>query len=118
MAPWRSVAVTDIRSRWMIPDDRIVGHSDVAPARKDDPGELFPWWRLAADGIGIWPTSRMQSSGDFAADLARFGYGTPPDVDVPIERVITAFQRHFRPACVDGIADAECAKLLASLLAG
>jgi N-acetylmuramoyl-L-alanine amidase len=103
--------------RHAIPAKRVVGHSDVAPVRKKDPGELFPWWRLAAEGVGVWPASQMQSSGDFATDLARFGYGVPPDVDAPLEYVITAFQRHFRPTCVDGIADAECAELLASLLA-
>ena len=97
---------------------RVLGHSDVAPARKKDPGELFPWWRLAQEGIGAWPSSHTQSSGDFMTDLARFGYGVPPEVEVLPEQVITAFQRHFRPACVDGIADAECAELLASLLAG
>ena len=101
-----------------IPPRRVVGHSDVAPARKKDPGEYFPWWRLAAEGIGVWPASRMQSTNDFTADLARFGYGVPPEVDVPLEYVITAFQRHFRPTCIDGMADAECAELLASLLAG
>jgi N-acetylmuramoyl-L-alanine amidase len=106
-----------ILSRHPIPAKRVVGHSDVAPARKQDPGELFPWWRLAAEGIGVWPASQMQSSGDFATDLARFGYGVPPEVDVPLEFVIAAFQRHFRPACVDGMADAECEELLASLLA-
>ena len=107
----------DILSRHPIPAKRVVGHSDVAPARKQDPGELFPWWRLAAEGIGMWPASQMQSSGDFAIDLARFGYGVPPEVDVPLECVIAAFQRRFRPACIDGMADAECAELLASLLA-
>jgi N-acetylmuramoyl-L-alanine amidase len=107
-----------ILARHPVPPRRVLGHSDVAPARKQDPGELFPWWRLAADGIGAWPTSRMQSSGDFATDLARFGYGVPPVVDVPLDRVITAFQRHFRPACVNGIEDTECAELLATLLAG
>jgi N-acetylmuramoyl-L-alanine amidase len=44
----------DIRARWTIPDDRILGHSDVAPARKEDPGELFPWKRLAEAGHGLW----------------------------------------------------------------
>jgi N-acetylmuramoyl-L-alanine amidase len=101
-----------------IPQRRVVGHSDVAPARKKDPGEYFPWWRLAAEGIGLWPASRMQSTGDFTADLARFGYGVPPEVDVPLDCVITAFQRHFRPTCIDGMADSECAELLAGLLAG
>jgi N-acetylmuramoyl-L-alanine amidase len=105
-----------ILARHPIPPRRVVGHSDVAPARKKDPGELFPWWRLAQEGIGAWPTNHSQSSGDFMTDLGRFGYGVPPAVDVRPELVIAAFQRHFRPACVDGIADAECAELLASLL--
>jgi N-acetylmuramoyl-L-alanine amidase len=106
-----------ILGRHPIPPRRVVGHSDVAPGRKKDPGELFPWWRLAKEGIGAWPNGHAQSSGDFTTDLARFGYGVPPEVDVRLEHVITAFQRHFRPSCVDGIADAECAELLASLLA-
>jgi N-acetylmuramoyl-L-alanine amidase len=49
--------------------------------------------------------------------LSRFGYGVPPHLDVPLDAVITAFQRHFRPSCVDGVADAECAGVLARLLA-
>jgi N-acetylmuramoyl-L-alanine amidase len=106
-----------ILGRHPIPPHRVVGHSDVAPARKKDPGELFPWWKLAEQGIGAWPTSQMQSTGDFTTDLARFGYGVRPLVEIDMAYVITAFQRHFRPACVDGIADAECAELLASLLA-
>jgi N-acetylmuramoyl-L-alanine amidase len=105
-----------ILGRHPIPTRRVLGHSDVAPARKKDPGELFPWWRLAQEGIGAWPSNHTQSSGDFATDPARFGYGVPPEVDIQLDYVITAFQRHFRPACIDGIADAECAELLASLL--
>jgi N-acetylmuramoyl-L-alanine amidase len=54
---------------------------------------------------------------DFAANLARFGYGVPPAVDVSLETVVTAFQRHFRPSCVDGVADLECEGILSALLA-
>jgi N-acetylmuramoyl-L-alanine amidase len=50
--------------------------------------------------------------------LSQAGYGVPPAVDVPLGRVIAAFQRHFRPSCVDGVADAQCAAILAGLLAG
>jgi N-acetylmuramoyl-L-alanine amidase len=114
----------DIVARHAIAAARVLGHSDVAPARKTDPGELFPWKTLAEHGIGLWPVARSSQSerrvtgeGDFAANLARFGYGVPPDVDVPLEAVIAAFQRHFRPTCIDGIADDECAILLESLLA-
>lgn len=105
-----------ILSRHPITPTRVVGHSDVAPARKQDPGELFPWDRLSFEGIGVWPR-RAMAAGDFAAGLKRFGYGLAPEMDVAEKDVITAFQRHFRPSCMDGIADAECASLLAGLLA-
>jgi N-acetylmuramoyl-L-alanine amidase len=107
----------EILSRHPIPPERVLGHSDVAPARKQDPGELFPWARLADYGIGVWPgfaTASPGKPGNIAANLARYGY----DPEVPLERTVTAFQRHFRPSCVDGIADDECAALLRSLLAG
>jgi N-acetylmuramoyl-L-alanine amidase len=99
-----------ILMRHAIPSARVLGHSDVAPARKDDPGELFPWRRLADAGIGLWP-ARAPSNLDAAA-LARFGY----DPDAPLNKVITAFQRHFRPNLLNGLWDPECAELLASLL--
>lgn len=102
----------EILSRHPIPARNVVGHSDVAPARKTDPGELFDWPRLAAVGIGLWPIGTPTSSADLAGMLARYGY----DVADPA-MAITAFQRHFRPARVDGIADDQCARLLAGLLA-
>jgi N-acetylmuramoyl-L-alanine amidase len=104
-----------ILKRHPITPNRVIGHSDVAPARKTDPGELFPWQRLASEGVGVWPKS-ANASGDFAANLKAFGYGFPPDVDIAEKDVIAAFQRHFRPSCIDGMADAECASLLAGLL--
>lgn len=93
---------------------RVVGHSDVAPARKEDPGELFPWQRLAQEGIGVW-LAPASAGGDLAANLKRFGYGFPPDVDVAENDVIAAFQRHFRPSCIDGIADDETRSLASAL---
>ncbi|MDE2495504.1 MAG: N-acetylmuramoyl-L-alanine amidase [Alphaproteobacteria bacterium] len=111
----------DILARHPISARRVLGHSDVAPARKTDPGELFPWRRLAEFGVGIWPAPRISQSGRrptdgaaFAANLTRFGYGILPDV--PLEAVAAAFQRRFRPSCIDGIADDECAVLLEELL--
>ena len=103
----------------------VIGHSDVAPNRKQDPGELFPWARLAASGIGLWPTAQSQTAAPRGADIAevvagklrRYGYGVPPDVEWSMSDVIAAFQRHFRPSRIDGIADAECADILDSLLA-
>jgi N-acetylmuramoyl-L-alanine amidase len=89
---------------------RVLGHSDVAPARKEDPGELFPWTQLAKAGIGLWPETMQSDLG--AEALTSYGY----DPDAPQDKVITAFQRHFRPGKLDGQWDGECAGLLASLL--
>jgi N-acetylmuramoyl-L-alanine amidase len=95
----------------------VVGHSDVAPARKEDPGELFPWRMLSQFGIGTWPApNQTQLDWPVEQALARFGYGVQPAVDVPLEKVIAAFQRHFRPARIDGIADDETCALLKGLL--
>jgi N-acetylmuramoyl-L-alanine amidase len=101
----------DILARHPIPPARALGHSDVAPARKDDPGELFPWAGLAEAGIGVWP--QPQDSNLTAEALALYGY----DPLAPPEKVILAFQRHFRPGKLDGVWDGECAGRLAGLLA-
>jgi len=113
----------DVLARHPIPPHRIVGHSDVAPARKMDPGELFPWGLLAQNGIGLYPPdaqiagSLTQSSeSTFASMLATYGYGVSPDMDIPLSTVVTAFQRHFRPVRVDGIIDADCDARLRALL--
>jgi len=96
--------------RHPIPSARVLGHSDIAPARKEDPGELFPWARLAKNGIGLWPQPKP---GHFTAQaLSHFGY----DPDAPQDKVITAFQRHFRPKKLDGVWDAECTAILEGLL--
>ncbi len=99
-----------ILSRHPIPAGHVLGHSDVAPARKEDPGELFPWGRLAKEGIGLWPDWIESDLGPQL--LTRYGY----DPDAPLDAVITAFQRHFRPQKLDGQWDGECAGLLAWLL--
>jgi N-acetylmuramoyl-L-alanine amidase len=103
----------------------VVGHSDVAPARKIDPGELFPWKRLADNGIGIFPDvsalagevrPQDETGAAIAARLARYGYGVPPEANVPLVAAIAAFQRHFHPAKIDGVWDAACDELLDALL--
>lgn len=99
-----------ILKRHPIPPARVLGHSDVAPARKDDPGELFPWQQLAQAGIGLWPQASKGDAGPEA--LCRFGY----DPAAPQDKVITAFQRHFRPHNLDGKWDKECAGLLSDIL--
>jgi N-acetylmuramoyl-L-alanine amidase len=93
----------------------VVGHSDVAPRRKIDPGLRFPWPRLAAEGVGLWPRSGAAPvEGDIQEALQRFGY--PPQGDVPTVDILAAFQRHYRPTLIDGLADRETRAQLADLL--
>ena len=104
-----------ILERHAISPRNVVGHADVAPSRKKDPGELFDWARLARAGIGLWPETPATDVGPADAMLAmldEYGYGIGDS-----KRAIEAFQRHFRPARVDGRADAETAGRLAGLLA-
>ena len=109
--------VADIKERHGIGRGNIVGHSDVAPARKEDPGELFPWWELAKRRLALPSPSRdlmdpYWTDAGFLLALERFGY----EVTDP-QKAVIAFQRRFRPDLIDGIIDGECrAKLLALLL--
>jgi N-acetylmuramoyl-L-alanine amidase len=119
-----------IRSRWTISNDRIVGHSDVAPNRKTDPGELFPWKRLAQEGHGLWLDANPApgpelSIGDeglgvyaLQAGLHRLGYEPRPSgkYDEETATVVTAFQRHWRQEKVDGVADGETRARLMGVL--
>jgi N-acetylmuramoyl-L-alanine amidase len=115
-----------------VPTHRVLAHSDVAPSRKKDPGEKFPWHSLANSGVGHWvqpaPIVRGDSLklgtisdavGDMQAAFARYGYGIPTSgqYDGATMEVISAFQRHFRPARVDGIADHSTMATLSALLA-
>ncbi len=113
----------DILRRHPIPPHRVLGHSDVAPMRKQDPGELFDWRRLATEGIGLWPDTddMLTLSGDLKtlqAMLADYGYDCPVSGALcqRTRAVITAFHRHFRPGTVTGHPDEETAKLIAKLL--
>jgi N-acetylmuramoyl-L-alanine amidase len=115
-----------------VPSHRVLAHSDVAPSRKKDPGEKFPWHSLANSGVGHWvqpaPIVRSEalklgSVGDdvagLQAALARYGYNVPTNgkFDGATMEVVAAFQRHFRPARVDGIADHSTMSTLHALLA-
>jgi N-acetylmuramoyl-L-alanine amidase len=107
----------EIRSRHSIPDQNIAGHSDVAPTRKHDPGELFDWQWLAERGHGLWPEALPLSwDGDMQGVIARlsaYGYGI---TDESVSAVIRAFQQHFRPSLCNGIWDEACEGLLRALL--
>jgi N-acetylmuramoyl-L-alanine amidase len=120
-----------IMLRRNVPSHRVLAHSDVAPSRKKDPGEKFPWHSLANSGVGHWvqppPIVRgdVLRLGTISEDvrslqqaLAKYGYGIPINgkYDGPTAEVVTAFQRHFRPARVDGIADQSTLMTLQSLL--
>ncbi len=124
--------LADIRSRWTIPDARILGHSDVAPRRKTDPGEKFPWRRLAGAGHGLWVDPPPAPGAPLAAGdeglgvlalqsaLARLGYDCARTgrFDGELTEIVQAFQRHWRPEAVDGVADgATRARLMALLRA-
>jgi N-acetylmuramoyl-L-alanine amidase len=108
--------VADIVKRHQIPRANVVGHSDVAPARKKDPGELFDWQRLGKLGLALArPTKNLMdplwTDGGFLLALERFGY----DVSDRLAAVV-AFQRRFRPELIDGTIDGECRAILLSLL--
>jgi len=103
-----------ILARHTIRPRDVVAHSDIAPDRKDDPGEFFDWEGLAANGVGLWPGDAAAEDGrDATALLGAIGYRT----DLPLPVLLRAFQRHWRPARIDGLADAETMARLAALAA-
>src|SRR3982751_4945790 len=121
-----------IMLRRNVPSHRVLGHSDVAPARKKDPGEKFPWHSLANSGVGHWVQPAAMVRGEslmlgtisdevlsLQQALARYGYGVPltGKYDAATMEVVTAFQRHFRPARLDGVADHSTLTTLQALLA-
>lgn len=121
-----------IMLRRKVPSHRVLGHSDVAPARKKDPGEKFPWHSLANSGVGHWVQPAPIVRGDalmlgaisdnvakMQAAFARYGYNIPTHgkYDGATMEAVTAFQRHFRPERIDGIADRSTMATLHALLA-
>lgn len=120
--------IKDIMARNHIRPENVLGHSDVAPQRKQDPGVLFPWKRLAAEGIVPWPDEAVVATKRaeyetalpdiawFQHKLAALGYVVPQD-GLPSDatgNVMIAFQTRYRPARIDGTPDAETAALLDS----
>ncbi|KAA0972745.1 N-acetylmuramoyl-L-alanine amidase [Aureimonas fodinaquatilis] len=121
----------DCVDRWAIAPENVVAHSDIAPSRKQDPGELFPWDQLSAAGVGLHvpapkiASGRFLSAGDrgqpveaFQSMLAAFGYDLECNgvFDETTRLATIAFQRHHRPAQVDGVADASTIRVLHTLL--
>ncbi len=116
-----------ILSRHPIPARNVVGHSDIAPERKTDPGERFDWEQLALNGVGLWPegvpdlgtTDPVRDAAglhDVRRALADIGYRVAPEgpLDPALSAVLRAFQRHWRPEAVNGQADSgTLARLLA-----
>ena len=111
----------DIEARRAIAPERVLAHSDIAPGRKVDPGEKFPWARLAAEGVGLWREPAPDMDGlilGFGAtgasvsalqrDLRALGYGIEETglYDARTKIVVEAFQRRWRPQRIDGVADA------------
>jgi N-acetylmuramoyl-L-alanine amidase len=120
----------DVMSRHGVRPERVLAHSDIAPGRKIDPGENFPWATLAAAGVGIWvepeaPSEPLAARGHEGPHvrglqtlLALFGYDLEASgvYDARTETVVAAFQRRFRPQRVDGAADAGAVRTLRRLL--
>ncbi len=122
-----------IQTRHTVRPERVLGHSDIAPARKRDPGEKFPWRTLFDSGVGHWvkpaPIAEggvllaLADRGDPVAamqeELSKYGYGAAVNgtYDSATQAAVTAFQRHFRPAQIDGICDESTRITLRELLA-
>lgn len=122
----------ELCSRHAIVPRRVVGHSDLAPSRRQDPGEFFDWARLAEKGIGLWPRLQVtvppgpalgpgdegQRVAEAQAKLATYGYGIEVngEYDQRTTDVVIAFQRHFRPRVVDGAFDRGTEMVLRSLI--
>ena len=109
----------NLTRRHPIPPAGVIGHSDVAPARKQDPGALFDWAALAAAGLGLWPSAarpRPLTVAEAESHLTTIGYD-PDRRRTCFADALGAFQRHWRPARVDGVLDDETGGLLAAVTA-
>jgi len=103
--------VRDVMRRHLLAPRDVIGHSDIAPGRKNDPGEKFPWRHLAEAGCAVWPDLQHADSGGVEGQLRRIGYNS----DAEQAAVIRAFQQRFRPDRCDGVLDRETTKLISAL---
>jgi N-acetylmuramoyl-L-alanine amidase len=116
-------------ARHKVVPENILGHGEIAPQRKQDPGPLFPWEQLARAGLVAWPDAARVAAARpgfeqqlpdvawFQARLAQHGYAVPQNgqLDLPTRTVVSTFQMKYRPSNIDGLPDAETAALLAVL---
>jgi N-acetylmuramoyl-L-alanine amidase len=136
-----NVLAKDIIKKWNIKPWNVIGHSDIAPQRKFDPGLTFPWEKLAKNGIGAWAWVNIKTlpskvdPKEFLQKLSKYGYHIPEMplknqnavenannllsyyTSKPIRNVVAAFQAHFRPAKVNGVIDPESNAILDKLIA-
>jgi N-acetylmuramoyl-L-alanine amidase len=105
--------VQDVMRRHLLAPRDVIGHSDIAPGRKEDPGEKFPWRDLADAGCAIWPDLQYRDDNDIDGQLRRIGY----NLDAGRAAVLRAFQQRFRPQNCDGVCDDETTKLVGALAA-
>ena len=121
--------IKDIAARHQVPPENVLGHSDIAPQRKQDPGPLFPWAQLAQHGLVLWPDAGRVAAGRvlyeqqlpdarwFQQKLAAHGYAVPRsgELDEQTRTVLSAFQMKYRPMDFGGFPDAETAALLEAM---
>jgi N-acetylmuramoyl-L-alanine amidase len=118
---------SDIIARHKLHPADVIGHSDIAPGRKIDPGELFPWRELARKGIGVWPTlsgtKHLITTDEAMTLLSGIGYAVPLSAELGADILakpadaVAAFQRHYRTNRIDGVLDAETLALIQALSA-
>ena len=114
--------------KYKIKKQNVLGHSDIAPLRKKDPGEKFPWKFLATNKIGIWHIINSKECkklrgnnfdlkmNTFLNQLQKFGYSTNYSNSKELKKIIKSFQRRFRPELIDGKLDQECFQIIKSLI--
>ena len=123
-----TVLSADIIGKYGIDPENVVGHSDVAPQRKVDPGPCFPWKELAQRGIGVWYSDSVDLTHSdkptgisvpwMQQSLSQWGYAVPKNgmLDLETQNVVKAFQMHFRPEKYDGTIDDETSDILDRLV--